>query len=101
MIDTIKSSDEALRLLVAGSADVAALMEHSTQNMLRDDPRFRGRVAMASVPYAVMPLYLLIALPQYQRNPERIEAIWRAIAVVRATPDYRRREAAQTRRGDD
>jgi polar amino acid transport system substrate-binding protein len=99
--DSIKSADEALRLLAAGSADVAALMEHSTQSMLRDDPRFRRRIVMAPIPYTEMPLYLLIGHASYQRDPQRIEAIWRAIAATRASSSYRKREAALTRRQRD
>jgi polar amino acid transport system substrate-binding protein len=98
VIDTIKSTDEALRLLVAGSADVAVLMEHSTQSMLRDDPRFRGRVVMAPIPYTDMPLFLLVGRNRYQQEPARIEAIWNAIATVRASAAHRRREEAAIRR---
>lgn len=98
VIDTVKSADEALRVVVSGSADVAVLMENSVQDMLRDDPRFRGRIAMAPAPFTVFPFYLLIGRASYQKEPARIEAIWNAIATVRATPDYRKLEAAQTRR---
>jgi polar amino acid transport system substrate-binding protein len=98
VIDTIKSSEEALRLLVAGTADVAVLMEHSTQSMLRDDPRFRGQVALAPLPYTEMPLFLLINRERYARDPARIEAIWNAVAVVRASPAYRKLEDAEIRR---
>lgn len=92
VIDTIKSSEEALRLLVAGTADVAVLMEHSTQTMLRDDPRFRGQVVLAPQPYTEMPLFLLINRELYARDPARIEAIWNAVAGVRASPAYRKLE---------
>jgi polar amino acid transport system substrate-binding protein len=97
VIDAVKSSDEALRLLVAGNADVAVLMENSVQDLLRDDPRFRGRIVMAPAPFTVFPFYLLISKTSYEKNPARIEAIWAAIATVRASPDYRKLEAAQTR----
>ncbi|MES2315893.1 MAG: transporter substrate-binding domain-containing protein [Pseudomonadota bacterium] len=101
VIDTVKSSDEALRLLVTGTADVAALMELASQSMLRDDPRLRGRVAKAPVPFTSMPLYLLFSRTTYQQNPERIEAIWNAVATAKANPAYRKQEAAQTRRLDE
>lgn len=98
VIDTVKSADEALRLLASGSADVAVLMENSVQNMLRDDQRFRGRIVMAPTPFTVFPFYLLIGRGRYEKNPARIEAIWNAIATVRASADYRKLEKAQLRR---
>ncbi len=98
MIDTIKSSEEALRLLVAGTADIAVLMEHSTQNMLRDDPRFRGKVVLAPQPYTEMPLFLLINRDRYARDPARIETIWNAVAGVRASAAYRKLEDSEIRR---
>ncbi len=94
VIDTVKSSDEALRLLAAGGADVAALMVPLDDTLLRDDPRFRGRIVKAPQPYATFPLYLLINRASYARDPARIEAIWSAIATVRASADYRKLEAA-------
>jgi polar amino acid transport system substrate-binding protein len=98
VIDTVKSADEALRLLTGGTADVAVLMENSVKSMLRDDPRYRGHIVMAPTPFTVFPFYLLIGRGSYVKNPARIEAIWTAIATVRATPGYRKLEAAQTRR---
>lgn len=97
VIDTIKSSEEALRLLASDSADVAVLMEHSTETMLRDDPRFRGRIVMAPEPYVDMPLFLLISRARYARDPQRVEAIWNAIATVRASAAHRKREEQATR----
>lgn len=95
VIDTVKSADEALRLLASGQADVAVLMENSVQDMLRDDPRFRGVIVKAPAPFTVFPFYLLIGRGRYAQDPARIEAIWTAIATVRATPAYRKLEAAQ------
>lgn len=95
VIDTVKSADEALRVLASGNADVALLMENSVQGKLRDDPRFRDRIEMAPVPFTVFPFYLLIAHRSYKKDPARFEAIWSAIAAVRATPDYRKLEAAK------
>jgi polar amino acid transport system substrate-binding protein len=98
VIDTVKSSEEALRLLASGSADVAALMANAERNRLRDDPRLRGQIAMAPAPYAAFPLHLMFSQISYDRDPARIEAIWSAIAAVRASPGYRQLEAAQLRR---
>lgn len=95
VIDTVKSPDEALRVLASGTADVAVLMERSVGDMLQDDPRFRGHIVKAPAPFAVFPFYLLIGRASYGKDPARIEAIWSAIATVRATPAYRKLEAAR------
>jgi polar amino acid transport system substrate-binding protein len=92
VIDTVKSSDEALRLLVAGTADVAALMTNFDPN------RYRGQVLKAPQPFAAFPLHLLFSKISYARNSARMEAIWTAIATVRASPEFRKREAAELRR---
>jgi polar amino acid transport system substrate-binding protein len=94
VIDTVKSADEALRVLAAGTADVAVLMEHSVQGMLSDDPRFRGTIIKAPAPFIVLPFYLLIGHASYSSNPARFETLWNAIATARASPAYRKREAA-------
>lgn len=98
VIDSVKSADEALRLLVKGGADVAVLLERSAFDLVHIDPRFHGRIVKAALPFSTAPFHLMIANTSYQQNPRRFEAIWEAIAVVRARPDYRRLEAAQTRR---
>jgi polar amino acid transport system substrate-binding protein len=98
VLEQVKSADEALRLVVSGSADVAVLMEHSVHDLLRNDPRFRGHLKMAPIPFTVFPFHLLIGRLSYEKNPARIEAVWNAIATVRSTPEYRKLEASRTRR---
>ena len=92
VIDTVKTADEALRLLAAGSADVAVLLTQLSDEALRADPRLRGRVVKAPLPYASFPLFLLVNRASYEQDPARIEAIWNAIATVRASAAYRQLE---------
>lgn len=95
VIDTPKSAEEGLRLLAVGAADVAVLMGRSAEGMVRDDPRFQGRIMLARQPFAALDFHLMIGRKTYERDPKRFEAIWNAIAAVRATPEYRKLEAAQ------
>ncbi|MES2019420.1 MAG: hypothetical protein V4484_23260 [Pseudomonadota bacterium] len=98
VLDTVKSADEALRLLAAGNADVAVLMTEIGSEDLRADPRFRTLVTRAPLPYMEFPLFLLASRASYEQDPARIEAIWSAIATVRASADYRKREELELRR---
>lgn len=98
VIDIVKSSDEALRLLATGSADVAALMTNPEHGALRADVPYRSQVTRAPQPFAAFPLHLMFSKISYQRDPARMEAIWTAIAAVRASADFRKLEAAELRR---
>lgn len=97
VIDTPKSAEEGLRLLAAGVADVAVLMGRGSEESLRNDPRFQGKIELARQPFAMQDFHLMIGRKAFDKEPARFEAIWNAIATVRATPDYRRIEAAQVR----
>jgi polar amino acid transport system substrate-binding protein len=97
VMDTPKSAEEGLRLLAAGTADVAVLQGRAAAEMVRNDPRFAGRIALARQPFVVFDFYLVVSRKTYEREPHRIEDIWRAIAQVRATPEYRKLEAAEMR----
>lgn len=97
VIDTPKSAEEGLRLLAVGAADVAALMGRGAEESLRGDPRFQGKIELARQPFAVLDFHLMIGRKAYDKDPARFEAIWNAIATVRATPEYRRLEAAHLR----
>ncbi len=98
VIDSVKAADEALRMLAAGNADVAVLMTDTSDEALRTDPRFRTLVSRAPLPYMEFPLFLLISRASYEQDPARIEAIWSAIATVRASADYRKLEEFELRR---
>ena len=97
VIDTPKSAEEGLRLLAAGSADVAVLMGRDAENLLHDDPRYQGRVVLAKEPFATFDFHLMAGRKSYDKDPRRFEAIWNAIAKVRATPDYQRLEQSLVR----
>ena len=99
VLDTPKSAEDGLRLLATGVADVAVLMGRSAEESARSDPRFAGRIILAREPFARFDFHLVVARKLYEQEPARFEAIWNAIASVRATPEYRRLEAAQLRQG--
>lgn len=96
--DLVKSAEDGLRMLAAGSADVAVLMGQQSVDLVRTDPRFRGKVEVAPQPFIIFSFYLVVSHSAYAANPKRIEAIWNAIREVRATPDYRALEAQETKR---
>jgi len=97
VIDTPKSAEEGLRLLAAGSADVAVLMGRDAENLLREDQRYQGRVVLAKEPYASFDFHLMAGRKSYDKDPRRFEALWNAIAKVRATADYQRLEQSLAR----
>jgi polar amino acid transport system substrate-binding protein len=92
--DSVKSAADALRMLVSGSYDVAILQGLEASRLARNDPRFKGRIVQAELPYTTVNLHLMVARPTYERDPQRIEAIWQAIGAVRVSKDYRQLEAA-------
>jgi polar amino acid transport system substrate-binding protein len=100
VIDTPKSAEEGLRLLAAGSADVAALMGRDAENLLREDPRYQGRVVLAKEPFASFDFHLMAGRKSYDKDPKRFEAMWNAIAKIRATADYQRLEQSLVRQHD-
>lgn len=87
--DLIKSPEDGLRLLVSGMFDAILLEGAHAVRLASQDPRFQGKVRQAELPYAVLDLHLPVNRQAYARDPQRIEAIWRAIASVRQSPDYR------------
>lgn len=97
VIDTPKSAEEGLRLLAAGSADVAVLMGREAENLLKGDPRYQGRVVLARQPFANFDFHLMAGRKSYDKDPGRFEALWNAIAKVRATADYQRLEQSMLR----
>jgi polar amino acid transport system substrate-binding protein len=96
--DTTKTAEEALRMLAADVLDVAVLQGDVAQDLVRADPRFRGKIMEAKTPYLVLSFYLMVGRDVIARDPKRIEAIWNAIGSVRASPEYRALEAHATRR---
>jgi len=99
VLDTVKSVEDGLRMVAAGMADVAVLQGRAAIELVHNDPRFAGKIEMAKTPYISLPLYLHVSRKTYERDPKRIESIWNAIPVVRATPEFRKMEA-EARRDD-
>lgn len=87
--EIIKTPADGLRLLVSGMFDAVILEGAEASTMAAGDPRFQGKVVQAAQPYLVLDLHLPVSRRTYERDPQRIEAIWRAIASVRQTPEYR------------
>ena len=83
---------DALRMLTTGSFDVAILQGLEASKLVHEDPRFKGKVQQAELPYSTVNLYLMVGRGVYQRDPQRIEAIWQAIGSVRQARDYRQIE---------
>ncbi|WP_137937711.1 hypothetical protein [Chitinivorax sp. B] len=94
MNESSKSTLDALRLLEAGIVDAAVTQGTGSLEILRQNERFRSAIAPLPVPFDSVPFYLLISKVTYQRDPQRIQRIWRAIPEVRETPAYQQREAA-------
>jgi polar amino acid transport system substrate-binding protein len=88
--ELVKSAEDALRLLQTGMFDVALLQGAEASRLAVSDPRFQGKVVQTGPPYWVLPLHLAFNRAAYRRNPQRAHAIWEAIAVARASADYRR-----------
>ncbi len=87
--EMVKSAEDGLRLLTSGLFDVAVLQGMEAEALARDDPRFQGKVTQAPQPYAERDFHLLISRIRYTREPHRIDAIWRAIASVRLSDEYK------------
>lgn len=87
--EMIKSAEDGLRLLVTGLFDAAVLQGLEARWLAQNDPRFRGRVQLAPQPYATLAEFLIIGRHTYQDDSARINAIWRAIAAVRQSREYR------------
>ncbi|WP_342115370.1 substrate-binding periplasmic protein [Pseudoduganella sp. OTU4001] len=92
--ELVKSAADALRMLALGSYDVAVLQGLEASNLARSDPRFKGHVRQAEQPFSTVHLHLMISRPTYERDPQRIEAIWQSIGAVRTSKDYRQLEVA-------
>lgn len=95
--DTVKTTEDALRMLAAGAADMAVLQSQRPVDLALNDPRFKGKIEVALQPYAIFAFHLLINKRMYEANPKRIDAIWNAIHDVRASAEYRALEAQETR----
>ncbi|MFA9215656.1 MAG: substrate-binding periplasmic protein [Sphingomonadaceae bacterium] len=89
--ELVKSAEDGLRLLTTGLYDAAVLQGLEAEQLVRHDARFQGKVLLATPPYAQRQFHLVFSHARYQREPQRIEAVWRAIASVRQSADYQQR----------
>lgn len=90
--DSVKSAADALRMLAGGSYDVAILQGLEASKLAHEDPRFKGRIMQADLPFSTVHLHLMVARATYARDPQRIDAIWQAIGNVRQSKEYRQLE---------
>jgi polar amino acid transport system substrate-binding protein len=88
--DSIKTAEDGLRFLSEGMVDVAVLQSVEAEYLRREDSRFKNKIVLAPVPFAILPLFLGINHVSYEHDPKRIEAIWNEIRTVRNSPDYRK-----------
>ena len=93
--DSVKAAADALRMLANGSYDVAILQGLEASKLVRVEARFNGRSRLADQPYTPVHRHLLVARGTYDRDPQRIEAIWQAIGNVRQSKEYRQLEEAE------
>ena len=87
--ELVKSAEDGLRLLTSGPFDAAVLQGLEAETLARNDPRFQGKVVQALPPYAQREFHLLFGRISYGREPQRIDAVWRGIASVRQSAEYR------------
>lgn len=87
------SGPDAIRQLAAGMFDVAVIQGVEPELFLRSDAALTKRVTASKTPYELLPSYLIIGRLTYDRDPKRIEAIWKAIDMVRRSPEYKAAEA--------
>ncbi len=87
-----KTAENGLRLLHAQVVDAAVLQGHQSLQLQRKYPRFSQSLKVLPLPFSKFPLYLMIAKVRYNKDPQRIQAIWRAIEKERATISYKARE---------
>ena len=95
--EVVKSTEDGLRMLAAGSADVAVLTGQMSSAMIEADPRFHEKIKLAAQPFVTFPYFLMFNRNVYAANPKRIEAIWSAIRDVRASAEYRALEVQESR----
>lgn len=90
--EATNSASDALRQLAAGMFDIAVIQGPEAAQLLRSNAVLKEKVLQSPIPYAVRPMYLLVAKPVYAQDPKRIEAIWTIIGDARKSPSYRARE---------
>ena len=91
--ESTNSAPDALRQLAAGMFDIAVVQGPEAAKLLRTDNALAEKITLSPIPYAVRPMYLLVAKSVYAKDPKRIESIWTLIGETRKSPHYRTHEA--------
>ena len=95
--EAVASGPDAIRHLSARIFYVAVLQSNEIDREYDANPPWRSVITRAERPYTIQHFHLMIGKTTYERDPQRIEAIWQAIAQVRASKEYKRLLAAATR----
>lgn len=95
-----KSTEHALRLLLAGSSSTAVLQGNQANFLLHGDERFRGKIKVLPTPFASIPMFLLASKKSYVQQSGRFEKLWAAIALERASAAYKNQEKAALESGN-
>lgn len=83
-------SDELLQKLVSGRIEAAALGGADAVRLVRGP--LAEQVEVRPVPLVEKPYYLMLSHDFVARQPELAARIWKAVAEVRNSPAYRKRE---------
>jgi len=82
-----KNTEANLAKLLAGRGDVVVGFETAGTPLLAQ-PRFAGKVEALPIPFFVEDYYLGIGHGVYARYRDKVEAMWQAIARLKASPEY-------------
>jgi polar amino acid transport system substrate-binding protein len=83
-------SDELLQKLVSGRVEAAALGGGDAVRLVRGP--LAAQIEVLPLPLLEKPYYLMLSHDFVARQPALAERIWKAIAEVRNSPAYRKRE---------
>lgn len=82
-----KNAEANLSKLLAGRGDAVVTFEVGAAALLRQ-ARFAGKVEALPVPFFVEHYYLGVNRAVYARHPDKVEAMWQAIARLRQSGEY-------------
>jgi polar amino acid transport system substrate-binding protein len=82
-----KNSEATFAKLLLGRGDLAISFEASAAPLLMQ-PRFAGKIEMLPAPFYVENYYLAVSRQVHARHGDKVEALWRAIARVKHSPEY-------------
>lgn len=82
-----KNAEANLAKLLAGRGDALVGFEVAVAPLLAQ-PRFAGKVEALPAPFFVEDYYLGVGPAVYARFRDKVEAMWQAIARLKASPEY-------------